>query len=154
MSLIVEVRRDLYTKLSTQGKLAIDSIPQCFTLEPAAGSDEIASRTPKGCIPCGTYPLTIRWSPKRKAYCPHIEDVPGFDAIEQHIGNFPKDTDGCTLVGKIRGPQPDFIGMSLLAYTALMAKYMAAATLRNPEAPEKDHIWDVGQITFSKVELV
>lgn len=92
----VEVRRDLYSSLSTQGRLAIDGAPQCFTLEPPEKLDGSKPRA----IPCGTFPLTIRWSFHFKRHVPHIEKVSGFEAVEQHIGNSPDDTEACTLVGQ------------------------------------------------------
>jgi hypothetical protein len=145
MNLIVEVRRDLYTPASTQGRMAIDGVPECFTLEPPEKKDGTKPR----CIPCGTYPLTIRWSFDHHRHLPHVESVPGFTAIEQHIGNTSKDTLACTLLGKVRGPQPDFIGQSLIAFTAVMTKYLDAAELTNPEASEKEQIWRVGAVTYT-----
>ena len=140
----IAVGRDLYTALSTQGQLYLDDAHECYTLEPPWKTDGSKPRA----IPNGTYPLTVRWSVEHNRHLPHVENVPGFVAIEQHIGNFPKDTLACTLVGKVRGPQADFIGQSLVAFTQLMAKYMATAVLRNSDAPEKEHIWDVGNVTY------
>src|SRR5438309_3062848 len=96
----VNVNRDLYSSRSTQGRLSIDGAFECFTLEPARRADDIKPRA----IAAGTYPLTIRWSFRFKKHVPHIEKVPGFDAVEQHIGNFPDDTEACTLLGDARGP--------------------------------------------------
>lgn len=141
----ITVRRDLYSALSTQGELLLDDQHFCFTLEPPVKTDGSKPRA----IPEGTYPLTIRWSTEFGKHVPHVENVPGFTAIEQHIGNFPKDTKACTLVGLVRGPDPNFIGNSLKAWTALMAKYMAVATLINPEEKsEASHIWNVGFVTY------
>jgi hypothetical protein len=140
----IRVRRNLYTSLSTQGELVLDGNHFCFTLEPPVKTDGSKPRA----IPTGNYPLTIRWSEEFQKHVPHVEDVPGFVAIEQHIGNFPKNTKACTLVGQTRGPQADFIGGSLKAWTALMAIYMDIATLTNPDDPEKSHIWNVGFVTY------
>lgn len=144
----LEVRRNKPTIRSTTGRLAIDGQPQCVTLEPPPVVD------PNGngyvCIPAGTYPLTIQWSPKRKRQVPHVNDVPGRTEIEIHILNFPDETDGCTGVGVDYGdpPQPDYIRFSAVAFAALMNKLYAGATLINPEAKEVDQIWDVGTIVY------
>lgn len=143
----IEVRRDLFSGLSTQGEQLIDGAHFCFTLEPPVKTDGSKPRA----IPEGTYPLTIRWSDHFHKHIPHIENVPGFTAVEQHIGNFPRDTDACTLVGLIRGPDPNYIGQSLVAFTRLMKRYMDVATLMNPEEKsDKSHIWNVGFITYTR----
>lgn len=146
----VEVQRNLYSSLSVQGQMFLDGTFECYTLEPPDKDPTVKPRA----ILCGTYPLTVRWSDKFQRHVPHVENVPGFVAIEQHVGNYPRDTDGCTLVGQQRGPSPNFIGRSLLAFTALMAKYMAVGVLRNPNDTEKEHIWDIGQVTYSDARTV
>jgi Family of unknown function (DUF5675) len=144
----LEVRRNEPTIHSTTGKLAIDGQPQCVTLEPPPVAD------PNGngyvCIPAGTFPLTIQWSPKFQRQVPHVNDVPGRTAIEIHIGNFPDNTDGCTLVGVDYGDpeQPDYIRLSAVAFAALMTKLYASATLTNPNDPEVNQVWSVGTIMY------
>jgi hypothetical protein len=141
----IRVSRDVYSSLSTQGKLFLDDEQFCFTLEPPVKDDNSKPRA----IPNGIYPLTIRWSAEFGKHVPHVENVPGFAAIEQHYGNFPKDTLGCTLVGLSRGPQPNFIGQSVVAWTHLMSRYMEVAVLTNPQEPsEKSHVWTVGEVTY------
>jgi hypothetical protein len=142
----IAVGRDIYSTLSTQGQLYLDDTHECFTLEPPTKTDGSKPRA----IDNGTYPLTIRWSIEHNGHCPHVENVPCFTAIEQHVGNGPGDTLGCTLVGAERDPQqqPNFIGQSLVAFTHLMQKYLAVAVLTNPNAPEKEKVWNVGQITY------
>ena len=51
-------------------------------------------------IPCGTYKMTLEYSPKYKCLVPLLHDVPQFSKIEIHWGNDENDTDGCILVGK------------------------------------------------------
>jgi|SRR5579864_1829350 len=145
----ITVRRDLYSSLSTQGELLLDDQHFCFTLEPPVKLDGSKPRA----INAGTFPLTIRWSSEFVKHVPHVENVPDFTAVEQHVGNFPRDTKGCTLVGYARGPEPNFIGQSLKAWTELMAKYMSVAILTNPEEKnEKLHIWNVGEVTYEAAE--
>lgn len=102
----------------TIGKLYIDGTYFCDTLEDTdRGLDQsmdlqtILSKKKKGitAIPTGTYHITLdvvspKYS-KRSAYnfcqgkVPRLLDVPGYDGILIHIGNYPKDTEGCILVG-------------------------------------------------------
>ena len=146
--LTLEVRRDLFTSLSSGGRLAIDGLPFCYTLEPPRIPMPTAIK-PRA-IPSGIkYKLTIRWSLEHNCPVPHVEDVPGFTAVEIHIGNFPGDSLACTLVGKTRGPQPNYIGLSAVAFTHLMSKLYAGATLTNPDSPERNHVWDVGTIIYT-----
>lgn len=51
------------------------------------------------CIQEGVYELAYVWSPKFRGYRWMLKDVPFFSGILIHVGNFPKDTLGCILVG-------------------------------------------------------
>lgn len=64
----------------------------CNTLEPS-----FIARSP--CIPCGTYKVDLRFSPKFKKLMPTVLDVDGRSGILVHPGNSVKDTKGCILVG-------------------------------------------------------
>lgn len=140
------IRNKVQSIHSTLGKLYVEKAFECFTLEPP----KIADAQGNGyiCIDEGTFKLTIRWSWKHSRLLPHVEDVPNRTAIEIHVGNFPRDTDGCTLTGDTQ-PQPDFIGQSSVAFNTLMTKLYAGGTLTNPDAAEKDQIWNIGDITYS-----
>lgn len=123
--MLLTITRQQGTALSTPGLLDIDGIFQCYTLEPRMNR----SLGKPYAIPAGTYALVLERSPHFSAVMgydfltPHILDVPGFDYIEIHPGNKPADTLGCCLVGEIRRPDaPDWIGNSVLAFTALMAR--------------------------------
>lgn len=95
----------------TIGRLYVDGIYHCDTLEDTYRDLEKENKV-KGetCIPFGTYSLTLGiQSPRFKdnksyafcdGYLPRLENVPHFDGILIHIGNYPKDTDGCILVGQ------------------------------------------------------
>lgn len=126
----------------TIGKLYIDGVYFCDTLEDtdrgltsSMSPSEIAKIKVKSetAIPTGTYEVVMNVvSPKYSAdkykkqysFCdaklPRLLDVPGYEGILIHIGNYPKDTDGCILVGKntVKGAVMD----STNTFTALYAK--------------------------------
>jgi hypothetical protein len=113
------VKRITKTEQYTIGKLYIDGVYFCDTLEDtdrgltqSMSLTEITSKKMKGetAIPAGIYKITLDVvSPKystRDAYkfcggkLPRLLNVPGYEGILIHIGNYPKDTEGCLLVGK------------------------------------------------------
>lgn len=145
----VTVQRRWLTPNSTIGEIAIagDSYFHLYSLEPVRTDAQIKPRA----IPPGTYPLTIRFSPKHGRLVPHVEDVPGFSEIEMHIGNSGKDTEGCTLVGKTR--EVDFIGQSHAAFDQLFQRLFAAAAENNDpripgRLPDEHLVYHVGFITY------
>jgi hypothetical protein len=137
----VKVQREFLTSKSTIGRLFLlgaggQADFQCYTLEPVQLHEDVKPRA----IPSGTYELTLRNSPKHGRLIPHVENVPGFSEIEMHIGNFPRDTEGCTLVGKTR--EVDSIGLSHAAFDALFEKLLAAAS------EPHEGVQHVGYITY------
>jgi len=144
MNLVLQ--RILHTPHSTTGQLSIDGSPFCVTLEPPTTPD------PQGngfvCVVAGTFKLTIRWSDEFQKPTPHVENVPGRTVIELHVGNWPRDSKGCGLVGKDFDDQPDYVSQSAVTFTALMNRLYAGSTLTNPDAPEIQQVWDVGTITY------
>lgn len=129
----------------------VDGVFVCYSLEPRMDR----SNGKPYAIPAATYNVTLQESPHFDALLrkspklhkmlgamfgggriitPHIEDVAGFDDIEIHWGCFPKDTEGCCLVGETRDPNNvDFVGNSVEAFIKLMNKLVSAGTLRTPE---------------------
>jgi hypothetical protein len=85
----------------------------CFTLEPPYRTDGTKPRA----IPAATYNVSIRLSPRFQRDMPHVENVPGFSEIMIHWGNFPKDTEGCLLVGA--SEQMDFVSESRATFAPL-----------------------------------
>ena len=100
------------------GKLYVDGAYVCDTLEDTdrglyQGMGETWLREKKvpgqTAIPFGRYRVTLKVkSPKyslRKAYekidgyLPRLLEVPGYQGVLIHIGNYPKDTEGCILCG-------------------------------------------------------
>lgn len=68
--------------------------------------------TPK--IPAGVYTCHLYDSPHfgRKVWM--LDNVPGHDHVEIHIGNFNKDSDGCILLGRRMIADPDDAGQSMI----------------------------------------
>jgi hypothetical protein len=104
----------------TIGKMYIDGIYECYTLE-----REVFPHSRKPAIPLGSYKLIIDDSTRFQRPMPHILDVPGYEGIRIHYGNTDKDTEGCILVGTTWAGV-DFIGNSRIAFNALFEKMKAA----------------------------
>ena len=105
------------------GRLCVDDVFECFTLEDTDrrledGGDKVCGRT---CIPRGTYKVTVDYSNHFGKMLPRILDVPQFDGVRIHPGNKPEDTHGCLLVGTSRSEaKPDWINNSKMAYQMVL----------------------------------
>jgi len=146
MKLIVQ--RVLQTKRSSTGKLSIDGVPSFVTLEPPPFPNPPPDGNGFVCIDAGVYPLTIRWSDRFQRPMPHVEDVPGRTGIELHFGNWPRNTDGCGLIGKDFGNLPDYVSQSDASFAALMTILYRGAVCINPDVPEPEQVWNVGTIQY------
>ena len=108
-------KRDTYTI----GQLYVNGSYFCDTLEDTdrglrqdMAVPVLRAKKRKGitAIPTGRYMVTLKVkSPKyslRKqydfcgGYVPRLVNVPAYEGVLIHIGNYPKDTEGCILVGK------------------------------------------------------
>jgi hypothetical protein len=114
--------RRIFSEVSTIGELFIDDVHQCYTLEPAVKTD---GSTPHA-IPEGAYAVTIRESPRFGREMPHVENVPDFEGILIHWGNYPHDTEGCILVGENVDKNPDIIDTSKVAFAKLYPRLEGA----------------------------
>lgn len=123
----VVVRRKWFTASSTISEVWINGELFGYGLEPVRLADT-SSVKPRA-IPCGSYALVMAFSPRFKRTMPHVTQVPGFDGVLVHWGNYPKDTEACLLIGKDRGPQPDFIGNSRLAFAEFVDKMEPESTI-------------------------
>lgn len=120
----LEVKRRWETSKSICGELYIDGQLECFTLEPSR-QNPVHPGHPA--IPAGTYKVIITPSPHLGYLTPEVLDVPGRTDIRIHVGNYPKDSLGCTLVGESH--LEDYIGGSRNAFTALMMLLRTADTI-------------------------
>lgn len=102
----------------TLGTLYSNCRPFCFTLEDA---DRLTFGMPKlpgqTAIPPGIYSVAITKSQRFKRYMPEILNVPDFQGIRIHSGNYPQETEGCPLVGDTL--KNGFVGESRIAYNRL-----------------------------------
>lgn len=115
----LKVKRKAKRETYVIGDLSIDEVFFSNTLEDTdrgltsdMSDEEIKEIKQKGitAIPTGRYKIVMNvQSPKFskykqyefcKGYLPRLVDVPGYEGVLIHIGNYPKDTDGCILVGK------------------------------------------------------
>ena len=113
--------RDTFTENSTLGELFLNGERICDTLE-NSWIDNIRNIS---CIPRGQYKVRLRYpreSGTRDYLHLLVKDVPERDYILIHIGNTPKDTRGCILVGL--GSQQDVVNNSRLAMDLLMKEIL------------------------------
>ena len=115
----IKIIREEFTKRSTIGSLYIDTDFFCFTLEDAVRGPgiKIPGQT---AIPEGRYAVIIDRSVRFKRMMPHILNVPMFEGIRIHQGNFPGDVEGCLAVGQIK--KVDYVGQSIAAFNAFFPK--------------------------------
>ena len=108
--------RDNFTEKSVIGKLYLNTEFYGHTLELAWKSNS------KGisCIPKGVYEVVKRHTEKSKYKYEHLHilDVPDRELILMHIGNYPKNSKGCILLGNTRAL--NFVGDSRKAFNNLM----------------------------------
>ena len=117
MELLLE--RKWKKELYTIGKLSINGDFFCNTLEDTdrglaqtMSLPVLRAKKRRGitAIPTGRYRVTLdvrspKYSLKRaydfcQGYVPRLINVPAYEGVLIHIGNYPKDTEGCILVGK------------------------------------------------------
>lgn len=119
MTMLIEVKRFEFKDTHTVGKMYVDGIYECYTLEDAVrNGTKVLGKT---AIPIGTYKLIIDASTRFKQDMPHILDVPDFTGVRIHAGNTSADTDGCILLGSTWAGK-DFIGNSKIAYKKFFNK--------------------------------
>ena len=125
--MFIEVKRFEFKDTHTIGKLYIDGVYECYTLEDVVknGSKVIG----KTAIPTGEYKVIIDASVRFKQDMPHILDVPNFTGVRIHSGNTSAHTEGCILLGTTWSGG-DFIGNSKSAYKKFFDKLKQAKTAK------------------------
>lgn len=122
----IQIKRHFKGPQYTVGRLFVDGIYECDTLEDTVRPDgvKIAGQT---AIPAGTYKVTITYSPRFKKMLPLLHNVPNFTGVRIHTGNTHEDTDGCILVGynRVKGRVCD----SRAAFRRLFAKLEKVAQI-------------------------
>lgn len=112
------LKREIPKPEFTHGSLYVDGVFECFTLEDCVREGE---KVPgKTAIPYGTYKVIINYSNRFKRLMPLLLDVPNFTGVRIHSGNDEHDTEGCPLVGQLRGHSS--LLKSRAAYSALFKK--------------------------------
>ena len=108
--------RDTFTDKSTIGKLYFNGEFYGHTLE-LAWKD---NKKRVSCIPKGVYEVKKRHTEESKYKYEHLHilDVDNRELILMHIGNYPKNSKGCILLGNTRAL--NFVGESRKAFYKLM----------------------------------
>ncbi len=103
----------------TIGKLGVDGVFECYTLEDKVREPfiKIAGET---AIPAGTYKVIVNWSTRFNRMLPLLVDVPDFEGVRIHPGNTAADTHGCILVGQ--RADSDSVSLSRAAFDKLFPK--------------------------------
>ena len=135
------LKRTRKSTACTIGELSINGKFFCYTLEDrdrglnsAMSAETIKKIKVAGetCIPTGTYTIDMDTpSPKYAARganstyapigfkVPRLVDVPGYSGVLIHIGNYPRDTEGCILVAEAVASSGEAINNSKSAFFAL-----------------------------------
>jgi hypothetical protein len=112
MHMEIRVIRDTKTANSVTSVIKLNGVSYFFGLEPANP------------ITAGEYEVWLRWSAKNDRWVLAIMNVPGHTDVEAHIGNWPRDTKDCLLVGMAR--DVDVIHDSRVAYEQLFTAVLYA----------------------------
>ena len=118
----VIINRKIFSDKSTIGDLLLDSQIFCQTLEDTCRRQKIAGVT---AIPPGEYRLSLEFSNRYQRIMPRILDVPGYKGVLIHWGNYPKDTEGCILVGHYNPSLENMITSSRKTFDILFDKLSA-----------------------------
>lgn len=117
MTLKLLLNRERSTDKCTIGRLYLNGVFECYTLEDIVRAVKIPGET---AIPAGVYTIIVNDSPRFKCAMPLLLGVPHFSGVRIHPGNYAADTDGCILVGD--HIESNSLLKSRIAYGRLFAK--------------------------------
>lgn len=142
----IKLIRHTKNRWGTFGKMIIDGVEFCDTIEPISreklnaqtltlDGKEINNKGAVVCIPEGRYKITICPSPRYGRNMPRLQRVPGRSGILIHTGNFVRDTRGCILVGKATSTGFMVIGESQKTFNILFDKLLTEIEIH------KEDVW-------------
>lgn len=115
-----------FTDKSTIGKLSVNGVYECFTLEDTCRQTDPLIWKPEfkvpglTAIPFGRFRVVITLSNRFKKMLPEVLNVPNYEGVRIHTGNKPADTEGCILPGQTR--DTNWVGNSSAAFGPLYRK--------------------------------
>lgn len=135
--MLITVQRRPSKGGATIGRLSLDGVEECWTLEDEIREVKIPGKT---AIPAGKYRVVMTKSPRFGKVLPEVLNVPNYSGVRIHAGNKAEDTEGCLLVGE--EAYENTIGRSREALVELMAAIDMAISggeqvwieYKNPEA--------------------
>jgi hypothetical protein len=90
------LKRDIFTDEFTLGKITVDGVHFCYTVEDMVRTEKVAGKT---AIPFGKYKILVTLSARFKKMLPLLLDVPNFTGVRIHSGNTAADSAGCIICG-------------------------------------------------------
>jgi hypothetical protein len=129
--------REPSNDVCTFGSLFCEEDFLCYTLEDPIRDKKIPDIT---AIPAGKYRVRLTYSPRFKKQLPLLIDVPQYEGVRIHAGNWARDTEGCLLVGMERNDAENMVLKSQRALArvvtqigrAVDANQLVYITIRNP----------------------
>ncbi len=111
------LKRDVVGPDFTLGKLSVDGVFFCYTVEDTIRDVKVAGKT---AIPFGRYKVILNMSNRFQKIMPLLLDVPNYEGVRIHSGNTAADTEGCIIVGMER--TKDGVALSRICWEKLMEK--------------------------------
>jgi len=110
----ITISRQFENNECTMGYLSVNDSMICYSLERADYSNSKSTSR----IPLGSYKAFIR-TDKKIGWRIELIDVPKRENIQIHVGNYPFQTTGCTLIGTGAKPENCTVQNSVLAIEKL-----------------------------------